>query len=83
MIKTGYERDLKIEDLWDVDEKLKSQQATEKIENVWDKEALVYMNNINEATLNFNTYDEIKIYSPAESENFELNVSWIGNQSLC
>ena len=75
MIKTGYERDLKIEDLWDVDEKLKSQQATEKIENVWDKEALVYMNNINEATLNFNTYDELKIYSPAESENFELNVS--------
>ena len=75
MIKTGYKRDLKIEDLWDVDEKLRSKKATEKIENVWDNEALIYMKQINEATSNLNICDESKTYSPAESEHFKLNVS--------
>jgi hypothetical protein len=75
LINTGYKRDLKIEDLWDVDEKLKSQKATEKIENVWDNEALIYMKQINEATSNSNAFDELKTYSAAESEHFKLNVS--------
>lgn len=43
LIKTGYKRDLKKEDLFEINDENKSETLTQKFENEWEKKAIAYI----------------------------------------